>query len=428
MVLELGVSMAFSHRLTRRTLLRAAGAAAAIPALGLAADFGAAGWIYGPEYVRRLLLWPRSRLGEAALFPVRPIAQAPIPYRFEAPTRETELLVRTAFAKVAARYGLAEVDFDQALAKTGTTGFAVLNDNRLLYEGYFNGRARASEQTSFSIAKSAVALLVGAAIADELISSVEAPVEAYLPDLPGLRDSGVTLQHLLRMSAGFYYRGGGPRREFLLGPWSHTRLLLYAPASRRVAAGVQLAHTPGTRFQYDGRCTQLLGIILERVAREPVADYFGRRLWRPLGAEFPASWNLDSTASGLEKLESGLNARTLDFAKLGRLVLRGGDWDGKRLVPAEWIDAMVAPPEAIPADYYGAGFSDETGSPRRYYGLQWWGFEWPGGGRVPFAAGYLGNIILIEPESRTVIVRNADSEGGIQDWPALLRDMVEFLG
>src|SRR5918995_1619493 len=111
------------RRLSRRTLLQATGALAALPPLVLAADFGAAAWLYGPEYVRRLLLWPRTRRGEAALFPARPIAPSPVPFRFAESAGDAPVLVRAAFAHIAPRYGLAGVNLDQALAESGTTGF-----------------------------------------------------------------------------------------------------------------------------------------------------------------------------------------------------------------------------------------------------------------------------------------------------------------
>jgi CubicO group peptidase (beta-lactamase class C family) len=418
-----------SRGLPRRALLRAGGALATLPPLVLGAELGAAAWLHGPEYVRRLL-WSGSRKGEAALFPARTIAPAAVPFRFAPPAGSAAAAVRAGYARVAARRGLSGVDLDRTLAESATTGFAVIKDDRLLYEGYFGGRTRESEQASFSVAKSVVALLIGAAIGDGLLPSVDTPAEALLSDIPGLRGSGITLRHLLRMSAGFAYRGG-PRRaslgEFLLGPFSHTRLLTYAPDLRRVAAGVEPAYPPGTRFAYDGRCTQLLGMVLERAAGEPVADYLARRLWRPMGAEFPASWSLDSEASGLERLESGLNARTLDFAKFGRLVLRRGDWDGTRLLPTHWIDAATAPPENGHSDYYGPGLARPAGMPSGYYGFHWWGFERPGGHRVPFAAGSLGQFMLVHPATSTVIVRNGDGLGRIDHWPALLCDLAEEL-
>jgi CubicO group peptidase (beta-lactamase class C family) len=388
--------------------------------------YGTAAWRYGPEYVWRQVVWPWAGPAHATFFPVRQIAPAAVPFRFAGADAAGEAAVRAAFARVAPPHGIAGRDMDRALAANGTTGLVVVQDDRLLYEGYFNGRSRESPQPSFSVAKSIVGLLVGAAIADGRTASVDVPVETLLPDIPGLRGSGITLRHLLLMSSGLRSRGGGHLR-FVMGPWSDDALSSYATDLRQVLAEVRPGRPPGERFGYEGRGTQLLGLVLERVTGEHVADYFGRRLWRPIGAEFPASWSLDSEDSGLELLESGLNARTIDFAKIGRLVLRRGDWDGVRLLPADWIDRATAPPDDVPPDYYGLGEEGAMGVAGAHYGFHWYGYERPDGSCVAFAGGRGGQIILVHPAKRVVIVRNGEDAGPVEDWSDLLRDLAEAL-
>jgi CubicO group peptidase (beta-lactamase class C family) len=85
----------------------------------------------------------------------------------------------------------------------------------------------------------------------------------------------------------------------------------------------------------------LLGIILERATGVPVAKYLEQKIWQPVGAEFPASWSLDSQETGFEKMESGINARAIDFAKFGRLYLNGGNWGGKQIIPEDWVQAST---------------------------------------------------------------------------------------
>jgi CubicO group peptidase (beta-lactamase class C family) len=334
--------------------------------------------------------------------------------------------VRAAFARVAPAYGIADATMEHALAANGTTALVVVQDDRIIYEGYFHGRSRESPQASFSVAKSVVALLVGAAIADGRIASVDVAAETLLPDVQGLRGSGITLRHLLLMSSGLSSRGGGRLRQ-VLGPWSHDALSTYATDLRQILAEVRPGRPPRERFAYEGRATQLLGLIVERATGERVADYFGRRLWRPIGAEYPASWNIDGRESGLEMLATGLNARAVDFAKIGRLVLRRGDWDETRLLPAEWIDLATAPPGEVPPDYYGPGEKGAMGVAGAHYGFHWYGYERPGGSRIVFAAGQRGQIILVHPPKRAVIVRNGEHEGRVVDWSDLLRDLAEAL-
>ena len=373
-------------------------AAAGLFGLAVAADLAAVAAWYGPEYLRRIVIWRRPNPNDGARFPARPIAAAADPARFPRDFAG-EAQVRAAFR--------GDGTLERFLAGTGSTSFLVLHRGRLFYEGYFGGATRSSPQPSFSIAKSVTALLVGAAIADGLMPPVDTLAERLLPQVPGLRASGVTVRNLLQMSSGFATHNGFPLGPFSR-PWRDDQVFYFAPDLRRSVAGaVRPGVPPGTRFHYEDRNPMLLGMMLERATHGTVAAFLQRRLWQPMGAEFAAEWSLDRR-DGFEKMESGIQAAPIDFLKLGDLVLRdGATADGRRLLPAAWIDAMTAP-----------GVAD--------YGYLWWRLARLDGPADVYAEGIFGQVLFVSRHSDTVILRTGTGGGGV-DWPRTIRAIADAL-
>jgi CubicO group peptidase (beta-lactamase class C family) len=169
---------------------------------------------------------------------------------------------------------------------------------------------------------------------------------------------------------------------------------------------------PGQHWQYNNYHPLLLGMVLERATGMPVSDYASTRLWRPLGAEADATWNLDSQRSGFEKLESGLNATPVDFARFGLLFLHDGEWNGRRIVSKDWVRAATA--------------ADTTTDPADFYQYLWWvDAERPG--RF-YALGNLGQYVYVAPDADAVIVRTGRAWGvDNQTWLATFRDVTDQL-
>jgi CubicO group peptidase (beta-lactamase class C family) len=127
----------------------------------------------------------------------------------------------------------------------------------------------------------------------------------------------------------------------------------YDPNLRELAMTVELEVEPGRRWEYNNYHPLLLGMVLERATGRSVATYLSQKIWRPLGMEAEGSWSLDSEASGFEKMESGINARAIDFAKFGRLYLKRGEWYGEQVVPASWVEQSTRVETTTdPADFY----------------------------------------------------------------------------
>jgi CubicO group peptidase (beta-lactamase class C family) len=259
-----------------------------------------------------------------------------------------------------------------------------------------------------SVAKSVLGALVGIAIDRDRIGSVDDPITRYVPELARRdpRFGRITLRHLLTMTSGLRYEGTG-------GPWGDDTSTYCAPDLRKLALErTEVVEAPGRRFHYNNFNPLLIGLALERAVGMPVATYLERMLWRPLGMEADGSWSLDSR-SGFKKMESGLNARAVDFAKLGLLYARGGAWHGRQLVPRAWVqDPTVAPTGggAVPAPAYQF-------------------FWWVPNDRSPpavFARGKYGQHLYVVPKTGLVLVRFG-TDAGYPHWPELLSDLARRL-
>jgi CubicO group peptidase (beta-lactamase class C family) len=149
-------------------------------------------------------------------------------------------------------------------------------------------------------------------------------------------------------------------------------------------------------------------MILERATGKPVADYLGDRLWTRIGSEFDSSWSLDRE-NGFEKMESGINARAIDFAKLGRLYLAGGSWDGEQIVPAQWVDASTTSTGDELPGYYPATMGQAFGAIS--HEMYWWRIDKQGGTDAFSALGNHGQLVFVQPDRRLIIVRLGERYG-----------------
>ena len=336
-------------------------------------------------------------------FPLRPIANAAPRFDFRQPSAEMRARYAQTLAEVAVAEGKAATTqrLDAFLERTDTVAFLALKDDVLLYERYFNGYGHDSTVTSFSVAKSFVSALVGIAIAEGRIGSVEDPVTKYVPELlqRDERYRRITLRHLLTMASGIRYEENHT-------PWGDDARTYYGTDMRALALSSPIEGEPGQAFHYNNYHPLLLGLVLERTTGMPVAKYLEEKLWKPLGMEAPGSWSLDSARSGFEKMESGINARAIDFAKFGRLYLHRGNWNGAQLVPAEWVAASTR--------------FDAATDPAPFYQYFWW--VNPEAGTHFFASGNHGQKIYVVPEQRLIFVRFGKSDP-YHEWEGLFEDL-----
>lgn len=339
----------------------------------------------GHSQTARAIAWGDSDTGDQFRFAGRAVPNGPPRFDFRPASPEYRDLYSEVLRTLPEPGGSGdrEVKLEDLLRKSGTLAFLVVKDDELLYEGYFNGGGREKTVTSFSVAKSFASALVGAALADGSIRSVEDSVTDYLPELRDRdpRFEEIRILHLLSMSSGILYIERGL-------PWSDDASTYYSPELRNLALSARIDGPPGKAFLYNNFNPLLIGLILERATGRNVSDYLSERIWSRIGAEAPASWSLDREG-GFEKMESGVNARAVDFLKLGRLYMRGGDWEGDRILPRKWIEESTRP--KAPG---GTG-----------YGYFWWIAEGPGRDRHYAAAGKHGQYVFVAPELGLLIAR-----------------------
>ena len=286
------------------------------------------------------------------------------------------------------------LSFDEYLEKHKTVAFLIIKDDTIQYENYFKGYDQEAVVPSFSMAKSVTSLLIGCALDDGLINSINDPVTAYLPELEDQGFSEVRIKHLLQMTAGIKFN------ESYLNPFGHAATFYYGKDLRKSVNRLKLKEAPGTSFDYISGSTQVLGCVLEAALNgQTISNYLQEKIWIPLQMEYDASWSIDHKNDGIEKTFCCLNARARDFAKIGRLYLNNGQWNGKQVVSEQWIKASTQ--------------VETTEGSVRYYQYQWW-LPYPDGSYG--AQGILGQYIYVNPKKNLIIVRLGKNEGKMDWW------------
>lgn len=377
-------------------------------------------WPDGATYLARIVAWGESGVLDAERFPARVVRNAAPAYRYD--QNLSPQLFETVEYRSEGKF--MQADLEEFLRSTQTTSFLIIRDDAILYEGYFNGFRRDSVVTSFSIAKSFTSALVGIAIDEGYIGSVDDRMIDYLPEMKGRGFDDLTIRHLLNMSTGIrHLPDEEPSLWGDLTQFRDGKLAYYYPDLRSLALQVKPdGEQPGARFNYNKYHPLLLGMILERTTGMPVSQYLEAKLWSPLGMEYPATWSLDSERSGFEKMESGINARAIDFAKFGSLFLHQGNWRGKQLIPADWVFESTAPD---PEDNRPWRSYPEWKEANGYYKYMWWGKRNEDGTYDYAAQGHLGQWIYVSPGENMVIVRFGLDNGGVDSWADVFRSLVE---
>ena len=275
-------------------------------------------------------------------------------------------------------------DLFDVLSLNRVSGLLILQGGVIRFEKYLLGNDEATRWMSMSVVKSMTATLIGAAIHDGLIDSVDDPIVRYLPRFRGSAYDGVSIRHLLLMASGVQWN------ETYTDPSSDRRRMLDAQIAQQPGAILDLmaalprAAEPGARWNYSTGETQVAGALVQAATGKPVAQYLSEKLWAPLGMESSATWWLASPG-GLEIGGSGLSATLRDYARFGLFLLNDGVIDGQRVLPEGWV----------------AEASSRTviGGEEVEYGYM----LWPLHGRSYAAIGIFGQFVFVDPERRLVV-------------------------
>ena len=302
------------------------------------------------------------------------------------------------------RWGLVRRGVQDYLDQWPVTGLLIARQGRIWAEHYRFGRDATQRLTSWSMAKSVTSLLVGIALDQGLIRSLDDLPQDYVPELQGTLHGQIPLRHLLNMSSGAdVVHERDPVRidvPALLG-WPQARTV-GTDVNRVVRTWRDTLEAPGVRFNYNELCPLTLGMVLRTVSGGSLAQFAQAQLWQPMGAESDASWLTD--VLGREYNCVGFAARLRDWARLGQLVAQQGKIQGRQIVSKAWLTdcASHGPQDA----------QVRHGTMRAEMGYK--NFFWhprPGGAWL-MMNGHHGQRVLIDRASQTVLVQTALSHEG----------------
>ena len=269
-------------------------------------------------------------------------------------------------------------------------GFVIIKDSLLLYEEYWDGYSNESLTNSFSMAKSVTTMLLGKAIEQGYIKSLEQPIVDFIPEFAN--DSLARLCTVGDLSA---MRSGFDWTEEYYSPFNMTTEAYFGKDIEKQLLKRHFSSKPNGKFKYSSADTQLLAIVLKRATGKILSEYLSETFWIPLGMEQNALW---STGGEIEKSFCCVHSNARDFAKLGQLLLQKGNWNGEQLLDSAFVELMITPNyEAFESDEpkkYGYSiWIDEEHNPA-FYGMM----------------GHLGQRIIVIPSENTVIVRLGKSK------------------
>ena len=278
---------------------------------------------------------------------------------------------------------------EQYMAGQRSAGIVILQDGKVRFERYgldFDANGR---WTSFSVAKSFTSTLVGAAIQDGYIKSLDDKVSEYIPGLRGSAYDDVSIRELLTMSSGVKWNEDYEDPNSDVARFNNAKPEPGMDATVSYMRKLPRAHPPGEVWHYNTGETNLIGVLVSSATKKPLAQYLQEKVWQPAGMESPATWLLG--ASGHEIAGCCIQATTRDYARFGLFVLGGGVAGGKQIVPPDWFAQATVKQKDI-------------GDPGHGYGYQWWTYD---DGSVA-AQGIFGQGIFIDPKRKLVIASNAN--------------------
>jgi CubicO group peptidase (beta-lactamase class C family) len=299
------------------------------------------------------------------------------------------------------------------LADRATTSLLVLRDDEVTFEEYYLDTGPEDLRISWSVAKSFISALVGIALSEGAIASLDDPVEKYAPTLAGSAYEGVSIRNVLNMASGVEFDEDYLDYDSDINKMG--RALAFGRSMDKFAASQdRKAGPPGEAFRYVSIDTHVIAMVLLGATGASLPDYLEQKIWSRIGPEAGANFVTDGL--GVAFALGGLNMRTRDYARFGRLILNRGNWEGEQIVPADWIAQSTRPSAPPPAPGARADWS---------YGYHWW---IPPGAEDEFLArGIYGQYIYIDPDKRMVIVKtSADRRFRKNDEAAALQTVAAF--
>ena len=269
--------------------------------------------------------------------------------------------------------------------KRKTKSFLVIKNDSILFEKYYDGHKQTDISNSFSVAKSIVTSMMGKAIMEGKIKSLDQPVSDFFEEYKNGLASELTVGDLASMSSGMKWN------EKYYSVINITSESYFTDDLRSVILGQEIENKPGKGFRYSSGDTQLLAMIIEKATGTSLSNYLSQKFWDPMGAENLALWQIDSEESGMEKAYCCIAATARDFARFGKLYIDKGKWGDTEILDSSFVELSLNPV-----------FDDSP-----FYGYGWWLYEFEGK-KVFTMNGHRGQFVISFPDQNIIIVRQGD--------------------
>lgn len=331
-------------------------------------------WIGVPQYLKKALIYQHPGIHDYPIFENRTVKSSASPIKWPVHAQYNQIQLNAQWIDTLERYE--------------SVAYLIIQNDSLLYETYWDNHQQETLSNSFSTAKSIVALLIGIAIDEGHIQSVDQKVIDFIPSIKGKFASSLTIKQLLTMSSGSSWD------ESYSSATSITTQAYYGNNLQKIIHKVRFDREPGKIFEYRSGDTQLLSMILAQATGRSVSEYASEKLWKPIGAQHDALWSLDH-ADGIEKAYCCFNSTARDFARIGTLILNHGKANDQQIVSESFLQSALAPATQL---------TDAEGQNVNYYGYQWWVVEYRNQ-TIPYTRGILGQYIFVLPAQNAVVVR-----------------------
>jgi len=332
-------------------------------------------------HLRNFINWGVHTIHDYNTHPMRKVAKGNVPQPWAYDSAYNTKEIPEALLKV--------------IDSNDTHAFLVIQDGKLLYERYWDNYDSARLSGSFSAAKSIVSLLIGIALDEGKIKSLDEPVANYVDHFKTNGLEKITIKNLLTMSSGTNYNEGD-KGYFSLNAYGY-----YGDDLEHMVGMMEKKEEPGMFWQYRSGDTQVLGLIVEKAFGDNISNLVSERFYKPMGAEFDAFWLLDGEQKR-EKAFCCFNGVARDYARFGQLVLNNGNWNGKQIVSETYIKEATSP-----ATYLKD--REENNAPVDFYGYQYWILKHSGVTAIA-QNGLFGQYVYIIPEKNAVVVRLGESK------------------
>ena len=337
----------------------------------------------------RSVIYNTPDLTDYNIFPYRVIKNAPesISYFSKSDTSHNlGKVIYTSFNSLSPN----DVNLDDYVEGSKTAALIIIRNDTIIYEKYKKKYNQSSIFNIFSVTKVFMTTLVGIAIDEGMIKSVDQSITDYIPELKEKKGfSEITIRHLLNHTSGIKFS------DSRFNPFSDNARYYYGRNLRKLALKAELYVSPGIETHYSSVNVQLLALILERATGTTLSSYLQEKIWQKIGMQYEATWSLDNKRKNqIEKSFSCLNCTAIDLAKLGRLYLNNGVWDNKQILSKSFIN------EATKRDTTTGGCLDFHYNfrlgPKQYGSF--------------YARGLYGQLIYIYPKENIIIVRVGESD------------------